>query len=293
MIYSSLNSDSRERIFYSTYFDIKTEDCQSHMYDHTLADHDVVDIYVITFNNPFCVEYQIRTLRRFFKAPFNIVVIDNNNGRFPETSAEVLNICMRENVSYLRSPDNLYQDPDRFDPSMKLGTTMSWIYQNCVRRREPKYFGYLDHDCFLFKEFDIRGYLDEKGMYGVVSRSKVAPPAWNLHVTSNFYRYEFVKHLNLDFRAAHVLSLDTGGANYDMLYRHYKAEDYEIDQRGFKYTKDDIGSPDSFQYYVIQDDRWFHTTASSHDQLAGHGSFKIAYTKGFLDSKLDRIDNTF
>lgn len=263
--------------------EIPIEDCVTYMWD---ANPIGVDVYVITFNNTFLVEYQIKTLRKFFKAPFNLFVVDNNNQLHADQSREVFDLCIEKKIAYIKAPDNYYQRPETFDPSMKLGTTMNWLYQQCVLKRWPTYFGYLDHDCFITKPFDVRPYLDINGMYGEVARNE-KNGAWNLHPAVNFYRLDFVGHLPLDFRASHKYQLDTGGANYDILYHNFDHHDYVIGRESFRYAADDVNRKDSVQHYVVIDGgRWYHMSASSHDQLVGDGLYKLAYTKGYLDGRL-------
>ena len=270
--------------FYSRYFNTQVGDCENIGMDGIARDAQF-DIYVITFNNPFLVEYQIKTLRRFFRPDFNLIIVDNNNWLHPESSRVIYDICLKEEVLYLKAPDNYYQHPESFDPSMKLGTTMNWLFHNVIKRRQLKYFGMMDHDCFLFKDIDLRSYLNEKNMYGTVCRTSKSD-AWNLHVTANFFRFDFVKNLPLDFRASHKHTLDTGGANYELLYRDRNINDYVLDHHGHRYADHDVNRKDSVQHYEIIDNCWFHMAASSHDQLAGDGAYKLAYAKGFLDSRL-------
>jgi hypothetical protein len=269
--------------FYNTYFDIPAASVPSFLYSDAPANE--CDVYVIAFNNPLLVEYQIKTFRAFFKTPHNLIIVDNNNGLHAKASRQVFEICERENVIYLQAPANIYQQENHFDPTMKLGTTMNWLYLNCVRTRRPKYFGYMDQDCFPIAGFDIRPALDARGMYGRVVRSQKVP-AWTLHVTVNYYRYDFVSPYILDFRAQHNLYLDTGSANFPILYKQFDPDQYEIKQQTFRYAEADVNRKDSVQHYEILDDVWFHMGASSHDQLAGDGSYKLAYTKGFLDGRL-------
>jgi hypothetical protein len=273
-MYKPLRDDPTEIDWYNSYFN--TEAPEFYGANET-------DIYVLSFNNALFVEYQIKTLAKFYKDGYNLIIVDNNNWLHPEASEHVRQICYYEGAAYIKAPDNYYQSPNKFDPSMKLGTTMNWIYQQCVKKRQRKYFGFLDHDCFLIKNFDLAYKLDHQGMYGRVVYGETA---WNLHVTANFFKYEFVKHLDLDFRASWKYSLDTGGANYDLLYNAHKPELYDFHKESFRYAKEDVNRKDSVQHYEIMDGAWFHICASSHDQLVGDGQYKLAYAKGFLDAKL-------
>ncbi len=278
-----LSNHPPEVEFYQKYFSTNPNDCINVGYKNT---HDnETDIYIVTFNNPFFVEYQIKTLRAFFRTPHNIIIVDNNNWLHEDCSKKVMEICSRENVIYLKAPDNYYQNSTSFDPSMKLGTTMSWLFHNCIKVREPKYFGVLDHDCMLIKNIDIRSYLNQKGMYGRVCKSAISA-AFNLHVTTNFFRFDFVKELPLDFRASHRYQLDTGGANYDVLYKNHNLLDYDLHLITHRYAEQDVNRKDSVQHYEIIDRCWFHMAASSHDQLVGDGIFKLSYAKGYLDAIL-------
>ena len=261
------------------------------------------DIYITTFGNKWFVEYQIKTLRKFFLSPHNIIVVDTNQNLNPEVSEAVLDTCVREKVIYIKAPDNHYQEAQFFDSTMKLGTTLSLLFHNVIKVRQPEYFGFLDHDCFLFRPtttddlfirkikntepFAYNEYTTKKfDMYGTVSRNQ---HKWNLHVISNFFRYERFKAVALDFRASYKHGLDTGGANRDIVpYEDDEINDYMLSHIGVRYTTGDIARENSVQHYEVIDSRWMHMCASSHDLLAGDpgGERKMLYTKGFLDAVL-------
>jgi len=286
MIYIPIHPDNpAEFDFYLNYFDTVPADCKSYFYSDLAANE--MDVYVITFNNLFLAEYQIKTLRKFMKTPFNLIMVDNNNWLHEAESEDLFKLCIEEKVTYLKAPDNYYQEKNSFDPTMKLGTTMNWLYWNCVRKRRPRYFGFLDQDCFLVKRLDLRPCLNDFGMYGKVIRSKKIPSAWTLHVTTNFYTLDFVGDRVLDFRASYPYELDTGGANYDILYKDLVPELYEIEHHSARFAREDVNRKDSVQHYeTIDKGKWYHMCASSHDQLAGDGLYKLAYTKGYLDARL-------
>lgn len=276
-------------------FGTKMEDCENTgiVRDMTIGCNDfyrAVDVYITTFGNDWFIEYQIRLLRKLLTPNQTIIVVDTNQNLSPAISEKLRETCLRmsgENIHnkviYLKAPENHYQEQQHFDSTMKLGTTLSWLFHNVVKRRQPTYFGFLDHDCFLFRHFDPRPYLDKKGMYGTVSRNL---PAWNLHVITNWFKLDYVEHLPLDFRASYKHQLDTGGANYDILYRDKKMEDYVLPHIGVRYTEEDICRKDAVQHHEIIDNKWFHVAATSHDQLVGDGAKKLLYTRGFLSGVL-------
>ncbi len=269
------------------YFGTKPHDCPctDGLCKELPNNNDETDIYITSFRNIFFIEYQIKTLRKFFLAPHNIIIVDNNEYSNDKDSEELGKLCATENVFYIKPPHNHYQEEQHFDSTMKLGTSLSWIFNNLVKIRKPKYFGILDQDCFAFKPVDLRQYLDAKGMYGTVCRND-AKGAWNLHVTTNFFKYDFVKDIPLDFRASYQWQLDTSGGNFNHLFSKYKKEDYMLSHTGHRYFDHDIVSGIRPQHFEIIDNKWFHMLCSSHDQLAGDGGEKLHFTKGFLDRSL-------
>ena len=264
-----------------SYFGTTPEDCENIGYTTKSAEGST-DIYITTFGNSWFIDYQIKLLRLFFKSPFKIIVVDTNEDLNPEISAKLREICTGQcDVAYLKPPKNHYQEKQHFDSTMKLGTTLSFLFHNCVKQREPQYFGFLDHDCFLFKPTQMDIVLDGQGMYGTPSRNG---EKWNLHVIANFVRYNYVYGLLLDFRASYKHGLDTGGANRDILYADKNIEDYILPHIGVRYTEEDICRKDAVQHYEIIDNRFFHVAATGHDQLVGDGEKKLLYAKGFLDA---------
>lgn len=287
------------------YFATKISDCDNIGLDRHAA-LGSTDIYITTFNNTWFVEYQIKTLRKFFLSPFNIIIVDTNQNLHPEVSAKVRATCEKEWVMYLKAPDNHYQEQQFFDPTLKLGTTLSFLFHNVIKKRRPTYFGFLDHDCFLFRStttddlfirkikemepFSFNEYSNKEfGMYGTVSRT-TKDDSWNLHVIANFFKFDFVKDLPLDFRASYRHQLDTGGASYEILYKHHNMEDYILPHIGVRYTDEDICRKDAVQHYEIIDNKWFHVAATSHDQLVGDGEKKLLYARGFLEGVLRTAD---
>jgi len=256
------------------------------------------DVYITCFGNNFFAEHQIKTLKKFFVGFFagdvNIILVDNNchhtNGPvadlgLPSISRELLGIAnpmINKNCYYIRPPHNHYQEKQHFDPSMKLGTTLSWLFHNVIKLRQPEQFFFLDQDCFLFRNFEFKFYLWRE-MYGTVCENK---PKWNIHVTQCGFLYGAVKDLPLDFRPSWKHNLDTGGANYDILYAHRNIENFRLKHTGVRFFKEDTVSGIRPQHYEIIDDCWIHLCASTHDALEGEGQRKLDYIKGFLDCAL-------
>ena len=269
--------------WYDQYFNTQLADVDS--FGLGIVANNEWDIYIPTFGSLFFVEYQIKTLKKFFLRDCTIIIVDNNDNLNPEISEQIKTHCWNENVAYIKMPHNHYQEPQHFDPTMKLGCTLNWLFYNVIKHRQPTYFGFLDQDCMLINNFAIKDYLNKKGMYGTVCVNE-ATYSWNLHVTTNWFKYSFVKDVPLDFRASHKYSLDTGGSNFGVLYNKYNKEDYRLSHIGHRFFKEDVVTGIRPQHYEIIDNKFMHLVCSTHDQLAGEGQRKLDYFKGFIDSRL-------
>lgn len=297
-MYKPIYNKQEEMLHTNKYYNTKALDCPTFKYYESI-DKDTIDLYVITFNNLFCVEYQIKMLRMFMKQNYNIIIVDNNNNLNQEVSRKTYELCIKENITYVKAPDNYFQSIS-FDPSMKLGSTMNWIYQNCVKKRQAKYFGYLDQDCFLIKSIwaYLKAYLDTKGMYGFAwptVNDEIKNEYWLCHIMQNFFRYDFVKDLDLDFRPNGHLGLDTGGCNYPILFKNHKREDYL--QNEFLLS-DIVGLEwgDVVRDYTLYDDcKWVHIRNST-KAFTNHPNekhFKEVYMTGILNGILLNNNTSF
>ena len=265
------------------YFGTDPNDCEEECSTDFLTEStqtlpQIIDVYITSFGNNFFIEYQIKTLRKFLATPFNIVVIDNNIDE--SISIDLQELCEDDGVNYIKAPYNIYQEKEHFDPSLKLGCTLNWIFYNIIKKRKPEYFMFLDHDCMLFRDFDPREWLDAKGLYGTVCRNL---PYWNIHVTQFGAKYDYLKDLPVDFRPSYKYSLDTAGAMYGVLYSQLRMEDFMLSHTGHRFFKEDTVSGIKPQHYEIIDNCWVHLCSSTHDKLAGEGQRKLDYFKGFLD----------
>ena len=135
-------------------------------------------------------------------------------------------ICSKYNVELIVLPDNL--SLKHLNPSDILGTKLNFIFHNIIKKRQPKYFAYLDQDFFYFKPFSVISILDEQGMYGdMIERSGEESPmntndvnnsSWALHPWLSFYKYDFIKDENMDWRTD--TRFDTGGKNWENFIKH-------------------------------------------------------------------------
>jgi len=85
-----------------------------------------IDFYILIHANIFCAEYQIKTIRKFCKDPFNIVILDSNCGEYPDLSKQLNALCSSKNIELLNIPNEFRMTGQNV--SLILGTKLNYIY---------------------------------------------------------------------------------------------------------------------------------------------------------------------
>jgi len=186
------------------------------------ANPGVLEFYLICYNNNFCVEYQINTIRHFCKDPHNIIIIDSNCGAYEENTKEKQALCIQYGVEYISMPISLAGGKGQ-NSSNILGHKLNWTYMNIILPRNPTYFAFLDQDFFMIRPFTIIEHLDKLGMWGDVmeistaqsgsfKKTDIKPGPWVLHPWLSFYKLDFIRNYKMDWMPCE--NFDTGGQNW-------------------------------------------------------------------------------
>lgn len=231
------------------------------------------DLAVVSFNNSKVIEYQIRSLNKFFSYPFRYTVYDNSTKE--DVSAEILAICKKYEVGYVKLPRQEFL-PKGWG-SYSHGIACNYLFRKFVKFGGAKYFMLLDHDLFLVDAFDISKKLEAQFFYGTRHGKKLWPGLWAIPMN------RLLKH-GVDFRPSLHLHGDTGACNY---YRYFKGLDwsqYQIvkDVHCFLDDKDD----DIFRNgYSMMDNRWLHCWNAS-DYMGKGVDNKMRKIYEMLEEKL-------
>jgi hypothetical protein len=278
-------------VFYEQFYGVTLDQTEKVNIDSNKST-DELEIYITSFDGLLYAKYQIKTLRKFMGgADFKLIFCDTNSHIHPEVSKLTKELCIKENIGYVKLPHNKFQDMESF--SMKLGVDLNWIWRNCIQIREPKYFGFIEQDCFLIDDIwaYLKTYLDKKGMYGLAwpqTREPIESEYWVVHIMNNFFKFDFVKDRELDFRPAGFIGLDTGGCNYFHLFKYYNRLDYIQDE--FQLTEI-VGHEweDVFREFSLHHrSKWLHIKNST-KPFTNHKNereYKEIYMTGVLDGIL-------
>ncbi len=268
-----------------------------------------LEIYVLTHNNLFCAEYQIKTIRKFCMDRHRLVLIDSNCGEHREVSSKLEQLCQHSGTELLKLPDSM-RLPD-VDGSERLGRKWNFVFETYIKKRKPKYFGIMDQDMFMFEPFTVIDQLEENGMWGdIIEVDQHSKPfghqerPWAMHPWLSFFKYDFVKDEHLDWRPCTLKeggSFDTGGR----LWLTFISKKKDLKDKSVYWLRDNISMTYPFKevsdagppgksheefvlngkkvYGQIQINNGFIHMINSANHLLHP---KVAYVKGFLDSRL-------
>jgi hypothetical protein len=212
-------------------------------------------IIVIAFNNTDILRMQYEYLQKNLEEKFDYVVADNSSDT--KRSLEIRIFCEEHAISYVRLPRNPLTN---IRMSGSHAIALNWCYRNIVSLYKPTYFGFLDHDIFPIVITNIKPKILH-GFWGVIRTRK---EKWYFWPGFSFFEYEKVKNYRFNFFPHHadsVVFLDTGGSNYNKIYKHIhrnavgEAKSTLID---IVTKKEFVPNTDSSKTFELIDNSWLH-----------------------------------
>lgn len=176
----------------------------------SIVHHDQVyfDLITVSFNNEIVIDYQIKFIRNNLLDNYRHTVFDNSSNL--EKQRKIEQICKDHMVTYIKLPENPYCG-ELGSPSH--GIALNWIYRNFISVRQPKFFGFIDHDIFPVEKTSILDKLSSSNIFGKVDERG---DKWYLWPGFSFFRFDFLRGKKIDFMPEP--GVDTGGRNWWSLY---------------------------------------------------------------------------
>ncbi len=166
-------------------------------------------LVTIAFNDAQAIGWQAALVRHYVPRAKHIVV---DNSSDDGAAVAIAAVAAHHGLAYLRLPKNPWRGFSR-----SHGIALNWVWHNVLRPGAPRAFGFLDDDLFPTAPDDPFAPLASQDFFGLV---RPMPPRWFLWAGYCTFRYDAVKDKPLDFGQDWFVGLDTGGANWDVLYRH-------------------------------------------------------------------------
>ena len=238
-------------------------------------------IAIIAFEQPQVLEWLFLLAKKNLSGA-QLMVFDNS--KRDHLRVEIEKVCDRHRIPYLALPKNLTRHVNR-----SHGMAMTWVYYRIIKRIQPKWFGYIDHDLLPIKHVDINQALNMKhGFYGLL-RKKAG--YWNLWAGYAFYGCEAIKTLPMNWLYDFSRYLDTGGRNWDCLYSQVDLHEVEPTLAKEVFTQA-IFNDRPVKIQVI-DHNWLHVGGVSYnDNFAIKGDVFTQIVQELLkDKSLETILN--
>jgi|GEM_PF-806175 len=172
-----------------------------------LRERDVV--ITVAFEDLTAIQWQHALLLRFLPVVLHVVV---DNSRDSLRAAEIASFCFEKNIPYIRAPQNPWSGSRT---SRSHGAVLNWIWHRLILLGQPNAFGFIDDDLFLTAPHNPFNALADRDFDGPI---RSIGERWFLWAGYCFFQFDRIKSLPLDFRQAWFLGLDTGGANWPVLY---------------------------------------------------------------------------
>ena len=231
-------------------------------------------VLVTAFELPWVLNWLLQMAKRNL-SDATVLVFDNS--RDPAKRLEIEQVCKQNDVGYLALPANSTRHVNR-----SHGMAMTWVYHNIVRAINPGIFGFIDHDLIPVRKVSVADKLAGQPVYGLLNES--GSGFWSLWAGYCFFDYAETKGKSINFLYDFSRNLDTGGRNWNSLFR-------DLDRRQLRFAisenlrlKDpSITNPRTVQFI---DENWLHIggisySDNSSEDIAYFKNLEKLFTKGF------------
>jgi|SRR4051812_10402158 hypothetical protein len=219
---------------------------------------------VIAFEQPWVLDWLLRMANKNL-SDTKILVFDNS--RNDSKRIEIEAVCAKNRIPYLALPPNPTKHVNR-----SHGMAMTWVYHNVVRAIKPRIFGFIDHDLIPVRKVSIADKLVDQPIYGLLNTGKFG--FWFLWAGYCFFAYETTKDKPINFLYDFSRDLDTGGRNWNTLYRNMDPQRLRV-----AISENVNLTVPSIKTRLVQfiDKNWLHIGGMSYSENAPEN---IAYFEG-------------
>ena len=201
---------------------------------------------VIAFEQPWALNWLLRMANRNL-SDIKVLVFDNS--RSAAKRIEIERVCAQNQTPYLALPHNPTRHVNR-----SHGMAMTWVYYNVVRAINPHIFGFIDHDLIPVRKVSLADKLKDQPIYGLLNVGKFG--LWFLWAGYCFFNYAQIRNRSINFLYDFSRDLDTGGRNWNSVYRHLDRS--RLRAASFENLNMAVDSVKSSRMVQFVDQNWLH-----------------------------------
>lgn len=196
----------------------------------------------VVFNSVWMLKWQLRFGELNFRGVDRVIA---DNSYDPAAARAIEALCREANVHYVRLPYNRFSLGRPKDASLSHASALNWVWHNVVSQVRPPIAAIIDEDLLPFDPVDIGSKVADQPFFGV--RLLGAYHGWTVWTGYAVYSRSIVDRHKMNFWVDGRAGLDTGGANWERVYRHY-----DPDQLRF------ANVPPRPELIVGRIDEWWH-----------------------------------
>lgn len=174
-------------------------------------------IIAISFEQPWVIRWLGEAAQKNI-LDAELIIFDNSMKL--SSRASIRQACEDIGIPYFGLPKNPTSHVNR-----SHSLAMQWIYENFIVKIKPEIFAFIDHDLIPIKHVEIGRKINNQDFYGLLrpgGENEHDPRAWSLWAGYCIFKYNSVMNTHMNFMYDFSRGLDTGGGNYETLYRHYE-----------------------------------------------------------------------
>ena len=201
---------------------------------------------VVAFEQPWVLDWLLQ-MAVCNLTDTTVLVFDNS--RRAAARDDIERVCRKHQTPFLALPQNPTRHANR-----SHGMAMTWIFHNVVSVIKPRLFAFIDHDMIPVQKTGLSERLGSQPFFGW--ERSTGGWAWSLWAGYCMFDFSIVAGLKMNFLYDFSRGLDTGGRNWDCLYRNHDRE-----QLRFAGSSNiEVRSPSTGVLRSVQiiDDCWFH-----------------------------------
>jgi hypothetical protein len=242
------------------------------------------DIVSIAFNNSLTIERQISLIKKYIQGEYNYIIADNSSDKTIRKIIE--DLCLKNGIAYISLPKN-YLTTLIGGGSYSHGASLNWIYYHIIKKRQPRYFGFIDHDLFPVKPVSLPQKLELHPVYGYLTQGK---NYWYIWPGLCFYQFDFVKNKKMDFLPAKVQGtyLDTGGGNWYTIYSKMDVSKVRDEYAQQIENQKERDNENHWFDLTLVGDCWLHTIAASNWKKISNQ--KLEEKEIMISKKIEEIE---
>lgn len=184
----------------------------------------------------------------------HIIVFDNSKNIQKRKS--IKDVCEKNGVHYISLPPNRTKHVNR-----SHGLAMSWAYHNVIKQLKPNIFTFLDHDLIPLNKVNLEEKVECQPIYGLLNEGNNG--YWSLWAGFCTFKYSYLKESNLNFLYDFSRGLDTGGRNWDRIYKNLSFAEISFANRVYQKLAAPLNS--EYREVEILDQSWVHMSGISYN----------------------------